>query len=375
MKTLDRYIIRMFLVNFSILFIVIMGLITLLDLIINVDEFVQAGETVSDSPMGRFFATLSMIVDFYGPMVFLFYVYIGGLLPIAAAGFTLSQMVRNRELIAILASGISMRRVALPIMIAGLITNIVLFIDQEVVIPSVVLKLQRGQSDMKDGGGATFRFHFVPDKNGALFSAAEFDPNNQEMHKVTILPRDETKRAFERITASTAIWNPEKGGWELVDGEKVRRVVDTTAIDPEDRRGQKKVKVAFFETDLNPTVLLSRHNSRILQMLSIRELRDLAANSSLVDENRVEQIVHSRFSLIAMNMLILMMGLPFYLVRAPTNMLMQTIKSVPLCVGAWAGGLVMLQMEPVGMTYAMIAWMPVCVYLPVALGVIAFMKT
>ena len=44
MKTLDRYIARLFVLNFGILFVVLMSLFVVVDLIVDLDEFLHAGQ-------------------------------------------------------------------------------------------------------------------------------------------------------------------------------------------------------------------------------------------------------------------------------------------------------------------------------------------
>jgi lipopolysaccharide export LptBFGC system permease protein LptF len=41
----------------------------------------------------------------------------------------------------------------------------------------------------------------------------------------------------------------------------------------------------------------------------------------------------------ASNMLVLVIALPFYLTRAPTNMLVQSLKCAPVSIGALMGGI------------------------------------
>ena len=105
MTTLDRYIIRQFLVNYLVLLAVLMSLIVLLDVIINLDELVEVGGAADIGLAARIVSTAMRLVDFYLPMCLFFFVYVAGLVAILAAGFTLASLIRNRELVAMLAGG------------------------------------------------------------------------------------------------------------------------------------------------------------------------------------------------------------------------------------------------------------------------------
>jgi len=94
MKTLDRYIVRQFLTNFAILFVVLMSLFVVVDLIVDLDEFIQAGAAHADAWIGgRWMATLGITVGYYGPTVLLVYVFFNGLIVVGAMGFTLTPDV------------------------------------------------------------------------------------------------------------------------------------------------------------------------------------------------------------------------------------------------------------------------------------------
>jgi lipopolysaccharide export LptBFGC system permease protein LptF len=120
---IDRYIVRRFLANFFILLILLFVFAVSIDLLLELDEFVEvARDTVG--PEGGFLAQvmalIGVVAHFHGPRLFQFYAYMLGLLSVGAMGFTLAQMHRHRELVALLASGVRLHRIALPILSAAL---------------------------------------------------------------------------------------------------------------------------------------------------------------------------------------------------------------------------------------------------------------
>lgn len=371
MKTLDRYILKSFVVNYLILASAMIGLIILVDFILNIDQFTRGNEAFYGES-ANLITLLWVILSFYAPRVLLLFIYIAGLLPITAAAFTLTQMMRSRELIAILASGISLYRVAMPLLVAGGISSMVLFIDQQLLVPPNAYSLSLRAASLKDGGQKPLSFALVPDSHDALYSGTAFSVTDQTMTDVVILERDASKLARSHVYADTAVWDAERGGWELINGRRVTHETEETT--PGERIARTET-LTFIKTDLDPTTLFAWHRSQFRSLLNLNQLVDLRDKPHLVDTNEIIRLIHSRFSLPVMNVLILAIGLPFFLVRQPVNPLPNAIKAMAFCLPAWAGGFIMLQLAPSGIPPALIAWLPVAIYLPIAFYLLDRMET
>ena len=370
MKTLDRYIIKQFLTNFVVLFVVVMMLFIVVDLIVDVDEFVQAGEVHKDLWYGiAALATAAAVVDYYVPVVLLVYVFFNGLIVVGAMGFTIVGLQRNRELTAVIASGVSLYRVAAPILITGLLLSAVTLPVQEFLLPPLAPKLVRSKSQLKQPkqGLESKQVYYAQAGDGHLLSAAKFDADDGVLTRVRILQRDYDQQESITITAPRATWDDAGQRWVFDQGW-----AEVLNLDPSlsEVRSQK-LPVASFETDLSPTVLLARRNALFASLLSIRTLEGLARNQAIgaAQQSKVTQIISSRFSLMVLNALVLVMGLPFFLKRLPGNTMSSALKAAGLCIGAWGGGLLMLQLSPGSLPIGgpvLVAWLPVVIYLPVA---------
>ncbi|MCA9254634.1 MAG: LptF/LptG family permease, partial [Phycisphaerales bacterium] len=113
MKTLDRYILRSFIVNYIFAMTILVGLYVVLDLFVNLDEF-------TNQPSSGVMQTIERIVDFYGHNLFMYFAQLSGVISVVAACFTLGRLHSSNELTAILSAGASLYRVATPILLAGL---------------------------------------------------------------------------------------------------------------------------------------------------------------------------------------------------------------------------------------------------------------
>jgi lipopolysaccharide export system permease protein len=371
MNTLDRYIIRQFIVNFVILTVVLMGLYVLIDLIVDLDEFLEAARKQADARGGFVPALLWVMADYYGPAMLLIYTAMSGLLVVAAMGFTVSQMQRHRELTAIIASGVSLYRVAAPILIAGFLLNLLAFPVQEILIPPVAEKIVRPKPQV---GEKTIRdnpVHYAKDGEGALLSAAAFKADERKLEQLRVIERDQEGRQTRMIRADAAEWDATNQGWRLSDDARAFSP-SATGDSAQDITGQP---IAFYPSELSPGVLIVRQESLYLRLQSLQTLEAMRSNAALDAGKRAQviQLIWSRFSVLVLGVLILLMAMPFFLTRVPGNLVTASARAAAMTVGAWAGGLVLLQIG--GLNPVTGAWLPVIIYLPIAFYQATSIKT
>ena len=364
--------------NFGILLLVLMLLFIVVDLIVDVDEFIQAGRAHRDEWLGStMFATAATIVGYYTPMVLLIYTFFNGLIVVGAMGFTLVNLQRNRELTAVIASGVSLYRVAAPVLVAGVVLCGLTLPVQEFLLPPLAAKLTRSKSSLKEKSKGLESKHLYYASAGGrdLLSAGSFeiDGKTARLRDVRIVQRDPEAMTYQLVVADRAEWDDSQGAWELID------VLAEAPPSPGDGRMQGKrtrTATAAYATDLSPTVLLARRNANYANLLSIRDLEGLVRNPAVEPTRRakVTQIIWSRFSLTVLNVLVLVMGLPFFLKRLPGNTLVSALRAAAVCIGAWGGGLILLQLPP-GELPVVAAWLPVVIYLPVAAVLLMTVRT
>ena len=123
---LDRYIARQYLINVVALLTVLFCFVIAVDVAINIDRiWNRAGQVAAESGQVTTFRQIRLSVtgaaDLWWPRILQLYNFVIGIVLAAAMGFTCSQLVRNRELVAVLASGQSLRRVLRPIMIVAIV--------------------------------------------------------------------------------------------------------------------------------------------------------------------------------------------------------------------------------------------------------------
>jgi len=363
MKILDRYILRQFLVNLVILTLVMMVLFVLVDLIVDLDEFLDAGKAHADRWGNRHVATVMTVLGYYGPLVPLLYTYFCGLLVVAATGFTLSAMQRSRELVAIVASGVSLFRVAAPILAAGIAFNALAVPLQEFVVPRLVNELARKKNTLSDAAAERRPVYYAVDERGNLLSAGHFDAARGQLDHVTILERDERSITTRRISATKGIWNEEYHRWRLVMAQVSVPQLDTELSAPRPEMDERIV----FPTQLSPTVLRARQEAATMRLLSLASLQALQTNDAIAEQRaQITQVIWSRFSTLVVNVLILVMTLPLFLVKQPAHFVGQAAQAAAVAIGSWGGAMMTMQISTAALNPVASAWLPVVIYLPLS---------
>ena len=242
MLLLDRWIARRFFGNFALIFSVMFLFAVSIDTILQLDAYIEMSRLAVKA--GRFpglWAALPIaIIDYHAPRVFQFFAYMVGMCSVAAAGFTLTQMVRTREIVAMLAAGISLWRVGVSILGVAVALNLAQLVNGEVLLPRLAPLLVREHSAILQPTVQSFPVKLIEDRQRNLLLASSFDPATATARNLIVLERDERGAATRRIEAATAIWSVERGGWILQDATATRRSTRSTVASRSPASAAKK---------------------------------------------------------------------------------------------------------------------------------------
>lgn len=369
MNLLDRHIVVRYLSNFVLLFGLLFVFAISIDVVVQFDEFSDAARRRAEETSTAYPLMLAQaILDFHAPRIFQFFAFMTGLVGIGAAGFTLVQMHRTRELVAIMAAGVPLQRVAAAILAAQLGVVLLQLADQELLLPRLATRLVREHESILKPGIETFEAPLMRDGDGDLLYAREVDPRSGEATSILVLERDEDGTAIARITADRGIWDDDASVWRLEQG---MRMETGTA----EGRAATRTSIESWETDLSPRMLMARRSLNFAQMLSLSQLRDLRDAGGGTDA-RLERTIFGRFSGALVNLLVPVIAIPFFLVRDPgTAMLSRSLQAavvaIPMLIGALAAMTVAMPGLPAGVG----AFLPVAILLPVAVARMAYLRT
>ncbi|MHC4107978.1 MAG: LptF/LptG family permease [Planctomycetota bacterium] len=373
---IDRYIAGRFLTNFVILFALLYLFGTAIDLILNLDPFVDETRRRVGEDAGlleRCLMFVRLTVDFEGPRLFQFYAYLHGLVALGAMGFTLAHMHRNMELVAMLASGVSLHRLAMPFIGVVFGLSMVQLLNQELVLPRVAPLLLRSHTHIGHQSVHKFKVPFTADGHGNLLQSPSFDPQTQALERPTILKRDERGRAVERITAEVARWDDgDEPSWRLVGGKAVR-LPAPEELGPLRRLLEQPVE--YYQTDLTPEALTVRRYGQFATMLSLTQIKRMMASPQVVDVNALMRYRASRFAGVLVNLLVLVITLPFFLLREPASLLRQSVWCAATALPAMLGAFLGMAVELPGIPPTVGAFLPAIVLVPIALTRAVYVKT
>jgi len=375
MRLLDRYIARQFLKNLVLLHVVLFSFVLVIDFSLNFDEYVSIARDMKgpggEEPSGVRVALVSalLVVDLWWPRLFQLFNYLLGIMLVGAMAFTCSQMVRNREFVAMLASGQSLLRVARPMLLCALLMVGIQTVNREFVVPHLAELLTRSKDDAGKRGLATGARMLTADAQGRLFYARSFDLKNGVIDGLWVWERDSEGLMARRITADSARWNG--AAWKLINGMARTRSAAVGEGSP----------INEIVTDLSPTVLKLRRYEGYSDNLSTRQISELIARYRSEAEppiNRIDSLERIRFGRIATmigSLLSLLMCLPFFLRREPTNMVLQSLICSPLALAAQMAGVLGAAAAIPGLPPQFSVFVPVLVLLPLAIASLSNVKT
>lgn len=372
MKTLDRYIARNFINGYLIALGVMVGMFLTVDLFLHLDEFAEHSELGLSAVLGN-------IVAYYSVRCVLWFRELGGMVIVIAAVFSLARLTRNNELIAIMASGVSLKRILAPILFLALLLTGVLIFDQEYLIPRLSGELTRRQDQLP--GEASYDLWFLGDAKGSLLSCLRYEEKEKTLYDPLIVLRQrhdaDTWQVVGRIHATRAVYDAVRKGWILDGGQ----LLEAPRGDAEQAAQSKSEPIDFYATNLGPEQLPLRRREGFKSLLSMRQLVEMERDSGTrrTEMSEIALQKHSRVTMPIVNIIMLMVALPVLVCRDPRDMKTAILISflttaacytVSFLCSLYATEVFFGQVRP-----ALFSWLPIFIFFPIAIIQIDSMRT
>jgi len=366
MKILDRYVAKNFMIGYAIAFGVLMGLRIIIDLFVGMDEF-------TEKPDMETMDIIRHILSYYAINSTLYFRDFAGMITVVAAVFSLGRMIKSNELVAIMASGISLKRIIAPIIVLSILLTGLLVVDQELIIPSFADKLSRDKDDVP--GQESYDVWFIGDNNGSLINSRRFNVEKATLENPTIILRKQKPGTNYLVVtgwidSESATYNSESKRWDLAGG----------VLNSRDDISQKHKPIESYSTNITAKDIPVRRKSRNKSLLSWSQLSTLASNRSQIrDIAQLYSQMHFHITDPVINLVMLMVALPVLVCRDPKTTKTAVMKGftfTSLCFvftflcKMLATEVVFNQIRP-----ELWAWLPVFVFLPLAFIQIDSMKT
>jgi len=310
--TFDRYLLRSFWHTFAVCFTALFGLVVVIDLFENLDEFIDRNE-------GRgVFSLLERVGWFYGYQSVLFMDRAGPALTIISVVVVLILFQRSGELYPLLAAGVSMRRVLFPLVLASIGMNVLLVVNQEWIVPQFADQALegRGASSKRAPGVESAYDHATR----IIIDGKKLLPGRGTIELAEfVLPAPELVQQLTILKAEKAVFRRGKGdrptGWYLVKVEPAFADLPMTQRGRDLIYDEPQIEGVFVATDLTPDQLYKRTSS--YAMLSSAELLRRIQNPAfgVVSVHRLVLHLHSRFVQPLLNLIAVLITIPLIVRR------------------------------------------------------------
>jgi lipopolysaccharide export system permease protein len=382
MKILDRYVLASFLKNYLISFMVLIGLYIVLDMVFNFDELAEVQARTSAGGVASVLLLLRSIADYYFFQTFRIFVHLSGIIPIVAAAFTLIRMTRFNELTASLAAGVPLLRTAMPIILAAMVLNVLLVVDQELLIPQMISKLVRKHDEIQQsgGGGKTFAVRAMQDESNGLLNVARYHPpaagQAAWMEVVDVVRVDKDFMPVSHILAEKAQWDATDAQWNLTNGRIVTGLKPATAV-------SKEMPYPAYKSSITPDEIALYGSSEFVELLPTSRIKMLLQRPKSYGTNSLQRVKHSRFTQPLLNVILLLLAVPCVVSREPGKIKQGIFFCVALCGACLATIFLCYQLAgtpPAGARWtaqwpAIMAWTPILIFGPIAVWLLDRVRT
>ena len=225
LKRLDRYIIRKFLGTYFFSLILIIVVIIIFDYNEKIDRFIS-----SNAPMNE------IIFDYYVNLAPYYANTFSALFVFISVIYFTSKLAGNSEIIAILSSGVSFKRLIRPYMIAAAVISLFTYLMSAFVIPNgnaTKLEFEQKYSRKKKVESAN-DVQLKIDENTIAFIERYEDRNNTGWR--FMLDKFEDKKLVSHMEARTITYNPDRPGVWTARHWRIRELYDDKEIIRESRK-------------------------------------------------------------------------------------------------------------------------------------------
>jgi lipopolysaccharide export system permease protein len=358
MNIIDRYIAKTFLSGYLILLLIGIGLYVLTDMMLNADEF------TGDKSL-PLMEVLRLMADYYLCNLPLYYSQLGGPLMAIAAAFTLAMMLRNNELTAIVAAGVPLQRLIVPLLACSLFLVGAWVANRELLMPRLAPQIARKHDDII--GRRTRSVECARDANNAILTADVFYPRTGRLEGVYIIEPDENSHPRNLIQADAAKYDAKRKTWVLERGVRIV-MQERRGMEGFDNELQREF-LQEYPFALSPEELVLRRDAQWSDLLSLNQLSALLQSPNLPNRRAVDMTRHIRLTQPLLQWILLLLAVPFFLIREPANVMVAGGKAL-LLTGAFYvvafiahGDISVGKNETIA---ALISWIPILFFGPIA---------
>ncbi|MFH1893439.1 MAG: LptF/LptG family permease [Candidatus Zixiibacteriota bacterium] len=301
-KVIDRYLFKTFIKATLVSLFVFLLVYLIIDNVEHLDDYIDND------------ATLSMVVRYY---LYFFPFIIVQVTPVAVllgSMFTVGLMARRKEILALNSSGVSMYRIAQPLLLGGLLISAAIYIFSDRIVPEAnrrKTQIRYGEIENNPNYGKEQVHNLMyRGSDGRIFRFSNYDPITQTAQQVTIHTvtdnRQESQLDCRRMEWLDSIWIAVDGRLRKFSSESGTEELtefDTLYLpeiqEPPERF--EKSEMIRKGSDQNLGFDLS-----VADLAKIIEYRRMAA----IETTQEEVFLHIKFSLPLASFIIVLLAVP-----------------------------------------------------------------
>lgn len=342
---LDLYVLRTFafwFVMMLVAFMVLFDAFTLFDLL---------GDITKNH------INAAIVADYFAHLVPMMVYQLAPLAALVATLVTLGLLAKNNEITAFKASGVSLFRISLPLLLAGAVITGGLFLLDNTFLPYANQRQDALHDRIKGRPAQTYfqpAHQWILGENEKIYNYELFDPYNNLFGGLNIFEMDSANfQLRRRIYAERSYWEPNLKSWVLENGW-VRDFSGVTVT------SYKPFVVDSFSELLEPPSYFKREVLQSNQM-NWRQLRRYiqALKKAGFDTARLSIGWHKKFAFPLMVTIIILLAIPFAVLVGTRGAVGGVALAIGIAIAYWAIAALFEAMGAVGQLPAFLAaWAP-----------------
>jgi LPS export ABC transporter permease LptF/LPS export ABC transporter permease LptG len=345
---IDLYVLRTFLYYFALLlvgFIVLFDAFTLFDLL----------EDISKNHI-----SVWVVANYFRYLIPLMFYQLVPLAALVSTLVTLGVLAKNNEITAFKASGVSLYRLALPLLLAGAILAGSLFVLDDTYLPYATQRQDALRNQIKGKPAQTFyqpAHQWILGENNKVFNYELFDADRNLFGGLSVFELDPiTFQIRRRVFASRAEWVPNLNTWVL-EGGWVRDF-------NQGKVNYKPFQISSLEEIAEPPSYFKREVRQSFQM-NWRQLRAYieGLQQAGFDTARLSVQWHKKFAFPLIVPIIIFLGVPFAFLVGTRGAVGGLAVAIGIGIVYWATAALFEAMGGVGQLPALLAgWAPDAIF-------------
>lgn len=292
---LDRYIFASFTSILAMVMLSCVAIYVVADLTDKADEFLR-----SDLPT-------SLIIDFYKYQLFQMSYDVSPIAVLVTTLVTFGLMAQRNEVVAAKALGVSLYRLAVPVLIAACGVMAFSVYLEATILPAANEKVERIKDRLRGEPTRTYRRadrQWLFGQGKYIYNYLRYDSDSKTLYRLQVFEFDDKHRLVRRLFTNSAQY---KGDSWVFNGGWVRSFDNGIAEEYEPFDGPRVANFpetpAYFEADVKPARAMTFHELR-------KYLKELA-DSGQPRSPELEVRLHEKVALPVVSLVMALVALPF----------------------------------------------------------------